>query len=186
MHSVLWTRLDRPGHDACRFVQTGDEWRVEGAAVFEHDGKAAHLTYRLSCSPQWQSLEARVQGWIGADNIDLRIEGRRNGDWSVNGTVNDALHGLNDIDLGFTPATNTNAIRRLDLTQGDGAASVAVWLDTDDWAVKPLPQSYRRISQNRYDYGSPLHDYRAVLKLDDFGAVAEYPGLWSICQSQGS
>ena len=85
---------------------------------------------------------------------------------------------LLDVDLGFTPASNTNAIRRLDLRIGASAETTALWLDTDDWTLKPLHQIYTRTGPNRYDYASPQHDYRATLVTDDFGAVLTYPALW--------
>jgi hypothetical protein len=58
----------------------------------------------------------------------------------------DLTGGLLDVDLGFTPASNTNAIRRLDLGIGETTETIAVWLDTADWTVKPLTQSYERLS----------------------------------------
>ena len=178
MRTVLWKRLDQEGHDACRFTEARDGWTIEGAAVFEHDGNPANLAYRLSCDRQWSTLKASVTGWIGETGLDLRMERGRDGSWSVNGTVVEALAGLKDIDLGFTPASNTNAIRRLNLTAGDEAASTAAWLDTEDWTMKPLPQTYRRLRDDAYAYASPQHDYRATLLVDDFGIIIDYPGLW--------
>lgn len=178
MYTVLWKRLGQEGHDACRFVQTGDGWSIGGTAVFEHGGHAADLAYDMACDRQWLSLTASVRGWIGRNRIDLHIERREGVRWSVNGRIDESLTGLMDIDLGFTPASNTNAIRRLHLSEGDEAQSVAVWLDTDDWAIRQLPQTYRRIRQNAYEYESPRHDYRATLLVDEFGAVTEYPDLW--------
>ncbi|WP_333831215.1 putative glycolipid-binding domain-containing protein [Pararhodobacter sp.] len=178
MHTVLWKRLDQEGHDACRFAETAAGWTIKGTAVFEHEGQAANLAYRLLCDRQWTSLQASVAGWIGKSDFQLDVE--RDGDdgWCINGSKDHALKGLKDIDLGFTPASNTNAIRRLDLSTGDEADSVAVWLDTADWTVKPLRQSYRRIQNHAFGYASPHHDYRTTLAVDDFGAVTEYPELW--------
>ena len=178
MHSVLWEGLHQKGHDACRFAETADGWAIEGAAVFDHNGQPASLAYRLICDRQWASLHASVTGWIG--KRDIRIDIAREGDdgWCVNGTRHPALTGLKDIDLGFTPASNTNAIRRLNLPEGAGVETVAVWLDTEDWAVKPLRQSYRRINEHSFAYASPQHGYHATLTVDEFGAVTDYPDLW--------
>ena len=186
MHTVLWHRLDAEGHDACRFSETTDGWTIEGAAVFRHDGQAASLAYRLVCDRQWESRHASVAGWIGNRDLQILIE-RDGGDgWLVNGSWRHTLNGLKDIDLGFTPASNTNAIRRLNLSEGKKAESVAVWLDTEDWSVKPLRQSYRRSGKDAFDYASPEHDYRATLGVDDFGAVTVYPGLWVMCRHSKS
>jgi hypothetical protein len=180
MHIVLWRRLDQQGLDACRFTQLHDTWIVEGCAVFNHGGSATNLAYRLVCDTSWRSLHATVTGWIGANTIALLMAREGTDSWRIDGSVREDLTGLQDIDLGFTPASNTNAIRRLCLGEGGEAESTAVWLDTEDWAVKPLRQTYGRLGKHAYDYASPLHNYRATLTVDDFGAVIEYPGLWAM------
>lgn len=112
----------------------------------------------MVCDRAWSSLKATVAGWVGQKSIELLVERESEESWSINGRVVEALTGLKDIDLGFTPASNTNAIRRLNLAEGDEARSVAVWLDTEDWTMKPLTQTYRRIRKNAYDYTSPQHN----------------------------
>ncbi|MFQ6756511.1 putative glycolipid-binding domain-containing protein [Cereibacter sphaeroides] len=181
MHTILWRRLDGPGHDACRWQREGGGWSLEGMAVFEAEGVAAALSYRLDCGPEWASRSARVAGWIGARRFDLRLDRQADGRWRIDGCPDAALDGLLDIDLGFTPATNTNAIRRMGLGLRAEAETVAVWLDTEDWKVKRLPQSYSRSDEQSYLYASPQHGYRATLLVDRFGAVVRYPGLWHAC-----
>ncbi|MGB6103689.1 MAG: putative glycolipid-binding domain-containing protein [Pusillimonas sp.] len=178
MHTILWKRVDREGRDACRIVQAYNRWVIEGSAAFEHGSNAASLVYRVVCDSEWRSIEASIKGWVGSLDIDVFIQAAQGENWSVNGTHVDSLEGLKDIDIGFTPATNTNAIRRLRLQVGEVVETTAVWLDADDWTVKPLPQSYRRIDSSTYEYSSPLHDFRAKLRTDRFGAVIDYPGLW--------
>ena len=178
MHTVLWKRLDQAGHDACRYSETGDTWNIEGSAVFKSDGCAANLGYNLVCDSRWRSLQASVTGWVGTRQIELFVDRDGAGCWRINGSIREDLAGAEDIDLGFTPATNTIAIHRLRLNIGDEAESTAVWLDTEDWTVKPLTQIYRRIGTNAYDYASPLHGYRAMLETDDFGAISTSPELW--------
>lgn len=179
----LWRRLDTPGHDACRFRHDGLGWVIEGSAVFRHAGGIAALSYRLRCDDAWASRSTSVQGWIGAEPLAIEIARTEGADgvwgWTVDGQDRPELAGLADIDLGFTPATNANAIRRLGLSVGEAADSVAVWLDDTDWSVKPLPQSYRRVAVDGYDYTSPLHHFQARLVVDDSGAVVDYPGLWT-------
>ncbi len=178
MQTVVWKRLDSEGHDACRFVKTVTGWTIEGSAFFEHAEQAVNLAYRLVCDRQWESLQASVVGWIGKTEFRMDIEREDDGSWCINGKKNNALTGLKDIDLGFTPATNTIAIRRLNLSTGNEAETVAVWLDTGDWTVKPLRQRYRRTQNHGFDYESPQNGYLAPLVVDDFGAVTEYPELW--------
>ena len=96
-----------------------------------------------------------------------------------------AVHGLPDLDFGFTPATNTLAIRRLALAVGDDAAVTAAWLDPTDWALKPLRQTYRRTGPQTYAYASPDTGYQTTLTCNDFGVVTDYPGLWQAVEAAG-
>ena len=61
MHTVFWKRLGPDGHDACRFVEGRDGWKIEGAAVFRHDGEAAALNYNLLCDNQVVQSEGICQ-----------------------------------------------------------------------------------------------------------------------------
>ncbi len=175
---VLWSRLDVQGMDACRFRSGPGGWLLDGAAVFAAEKGVAKLEYQVECSDDWSTRTAAVNGWIGEHSLTLQIERRPSG-WRVNGVPAGVFSGLVDVDLGFTPATNTCAIRRLGLHPGREAETTAVWLDPEDWSVKPLRQVYRRISETAYAYSSPVHGYHAELVVDLFGIVLEYPGLWS-------
>ena len=177
MHAALWARLDNAGHDACRITPSPAGWTLAGTAVFDHLGSPACLAYTLRCDARWASTEARVTGWLGTQALDLHIA-QQAGRWFINGQMEASLTGLQDIDLGFTPASNTNAIRRLNLKPAEAGESVAVWLDTEDWRVKALRQTYQRLDPHTYDYASPQHGYRATLTVNDAGLVLHYPGLW--------
>ena len=176
---VLWNRLDQKGLDACRIYAIAQGWTIEGVAIFGgHESAFASLSYRLLCESDWRTREAEVHGWIGGRDWRLQLSRRPDGIWMANDRPIDPTGGLLDVDLGFTPASNTNAIRRLALGNGEKTETTAVWLDTADWTVKPLTQTYERISPKTYVYASPLHGYEAELQVDAFGIVLDYPGLW--------
>jgi hypothetical protein len=179
MHRMLWRRLDCPGQDGCRCFPTDTGWSIMGSAVYDLEGKAATLAYRLDCDGRWISQRAAVTGWLGALKVSMTLERQAGDRWQVNGATDECLTGLQDIDLGFTPASNTNALRRLALSPGTWAETTAVWLDADSWRVRPLVQSYRRMSHDTYAYTSPAHGYAATLRVDDFSAITDYPGFWA-------
>jgi len=47
MSSILWRRLDRPGHEAARITAEQSAWRLTGCAVFEDEGKPCRLEYSI-------------------------------------------------------------------------------------------------------------------------------------------
>jgi uncharacterized protein len=177
--AVIWRRLDVPGMDACRFESGSGGWTIGGTAIFLTDGSVARLTYEVACRSDWSTRTATVSGWLGAKNISISLARSATGDWQLNGSAVEGMSHLVDVDLGFTPATNTSAIRRLDVQPGQEVETTSLWLDTSDWLVKPLRQTYRRKSHDVLAYASPEHQYFADITTDAFGVVVDYPELWA-------
>jgi uncharacterized protein len=176
--TVLLRRLDADGMDVCFLDSFSDGYAISGTAVFHADGGPTKLDYRVSCDKDWRSRSTKVRGWIGTDVRSWEVVQSSKGSWTVNGQRTALLDGLMDVDLGFTPATNTNVLNRLRLQIGAAVETTAVWLDPDDWSFKPLTQTYRRLSDTAYAYTSPVHDYTAELVVDHAGLIQSYPGLW--------
>lgn len=178
MDSILWRRLDAPGHDACRLVRAGEQWRLEGATVFRHGGVAAAAFYEIDCDADWRTRRGSVRGWIGSRAFDHRIDKAADGPWTLDGRSVAALDHCRDLDLGFTPATNLTQLRRIALGIGRSADFAVAWLDLDSGRLEELRQRYERISADEYRYDAPRFGYAATLRVDPSGFVLTYPGLW--------
>lgn len=176
--SILWRRLDVEGHDACLLAQTKEGWELHGQAVCREDQITKALVYRVWHDYDWTTRRAVVSGWCGYEYVDVTLSRDGPGNWRYNGTTVNDVQGAKDVDLGFTPATNTSAIRRLDLDVRQSSSGIAAWLDPRDWQLKPLEQSYLRKTPSSYVYCSPGHDYRCELSVDEFGLVMLYPKIW--------
>lgn len=177
--TAFWKRLDTEGHDSCRLIRKPDGWRLEGGAVFDHEGDAVQLAYVVDCDADWRTLSASVRGSVGLDELSFDIVSTSTGDWLLDGEKQPDAEGCIDLDLGFTPATNLIAIRRLEPgSDADTPAPAAYYLEfTRKLGI--VEQSYRRISPGRLHYRSPAYGYDETLTVSDIGFVTEYPGLWS-------
>ena len=176
--TVLWKRLDCPGHDACVLERVEDGWRLSGTAVYLDPTGAAQLRYEAQCDEAWVSRGGSVSGWVGPRRIDLRVERASDGAWTLDGALMPRLEGLLDLDFGFTPATNLFALRRLALAVGDAADAPAAWFDPAPDAVVRLPQRYERRSESTYWYEAPTVGYEAELEVAPSGFTRVYPELW--------
>jgi hypothetical protein len=177
-HTILWRRLDVPGHDACQLVALDDGWRLSGTAVFSLDGRPCALSYEVDADSRWSSRGARVHGWYGAERVDVTILGAPGGRWYLNGTERPAVSGCIDVDLGFTPATNLLQLRRAALDIGQAADVPVAWLAFPESTLERREQRHRRRDQDTYDYEAPSVPYEAPLQVNEMGFVTRYPGLW--------
>lgn len=177
-HSILWRRLDLPGHDSCCLWKSGDGWQLAGTAIFLFDQQPCLLSYEVNTDSHWKTCTAAISGYVGESIMALAIARTPNHRWSINGIeLQEAAHCV-DLDLGFTPATNLIAIRRLSLAIGARSPSPAAWLAFPDFTLNQLEQHYHRISRDRYEYSAPSAGYADVLEVDAYGAIARYPQLW--------
>lgn len=176
--SVLWRRLDAPGHDACVLAQGDAGWQLEGTAVFRHDSVPAQLTYRVMCDRAWRTLRGQVRGWLGAHAVAFAIARTDRGVWTLNGGAVPGLEHYLDLDLGFTPATNLLQLRRLALAHGQAAAAPVVWLDVAAGTLTVLPQRYERRGDATYWYEAPSVPYAGLLEVTPLGFIRRYPDLW--------
>ena len=114
-HTAFWRRIDTPGHDACLIKRVRSNWVLSGSAAYLEDQIVTGVSYHIICDPDWLTLSAQVSGWSGGRDLKLDITRDINGNWIINGENIESVAGCTDVDLGFTPATNTCAIRRLNL-----------------------------------------------------------------------
>jgi uncharacterized protein len=177
---ALWRRLDTPGHDACSLEATADGWQLEGTAVFLHEGTPARLAYLVACDAAWRTRHGQVRGWLGRQSVDLTVVRTIDGVWTLNDEVVPGLERYVDLDLGFTPATNLQQLRRVALADGESADVPVAWLDAPAGPLMMLPQRYERRSATTYWYESPSVGYTGLLELAPNGFVRRYPGLWEM------
>jgi uncharacterized protein len=177
--AVLWRRLDEPGHVTGALEERAEGWRLSGTAAFRQASGMAVLAYRVDCDRAWQTLSGEVRGFLGDRPVDLRI--RRLGNrWHLGHEPVEGLDDLIDLDLGFTPLTNTIAIRRAGLADGASARLPAAWLNLESLSLERLDQSYERRAPDMYWYSAPAFDYVALLEVSTDGLVRRYPGLFEV------
>ena len=173
--TILWRRLDRPGHESARLIESPASHELEGTAVFVESNLPVRLDYRIRCDERWLTCEAAVRGWIGSRRIDAEIE-VVDGRWMMNGAEMSGLSGCIDVDLNFSPSTNLLPIRRLGLAIGGESLVRAAWLRFPSFELEVLEQRYSRVDRHVYRYVSG--SFTAELEVNEAGFPISYAGVW--------
>ena len=178
--SFFWRRLDQPGHDCCRLFELSAGWMLRGMAVFREPGQPCNFAYEVLVDSTWKTRSARITGFRGKKEIDTQVRRAADGQWHVGTEIQRAVASCVDIDLGFTPATDMLAVRRLRLGIGEQAETPAAWLALPSMRLRVLPQTYLRSTKIGYDYKAPTVGYKGRLQISSLGAVGRYPGLFDL------
>jgi hypothetical protein len=177
---MRWRRLDEPGSEDAHVEQSSDGWCLTGQVDVQDSGVSATLRYRIDCDLDWRTRFAVIEGVSGGQRIrfDLAVH---DGLWTRDGRPLPELSGALDIDLGFTPATNTLPIRRLGLAVGETAAVKSAWLRFPELQLEMLEQTYTREAEHIYRYVADVDGAPFIARLDTdrYGRVLCYENLWA-------
>jgi hypothetical protein len=178
MRELRWASEEGEGLEHLAFETSEDGFAVESALVGQRYGNAYGLHYKVRCDAQWHTRYAWLK-IIGGGELELHGDGA--GHWhDGRGLVLSAIEGCIDIDIAATPFTNTLAIRRLQLAEGERQPISVAYISTPDLQVTRAEQAYSCIGLNReYRYEGIFRHFTANLTVDEDGLVIDYPTLFT-------
>jgi hypothetical protein len=181
IQDCLWQWLDRPGLERCELVRDGSGWALFGTILTLEGERSAEARYRIACDAAWRTTRTEVELRDRAGSRALRLEAipEEGGRWLADSREIPAVRGAIDVDLGWSPSTNTLPIRRLGLEIGQRSEPiVAAWVRFPELTVEPLSQEYERLAERRYRYTSAGGRFSAEIDVDEYGLVLDYAGYW--------
>ncbi len=172
MTAVLWQSREG-GSELCVLEEAGRSRRLRGTVLATAGEEPVEIRYKVEASPAWVTEDVEVV--VSFAGGDLRDPFAPGGLWSGKERPPEFAD-CADVDLGFTPATNTLPIRRLRLEIGQEAEVAVVWLRWPELTVERAVQRYARLAKDRYRFSQ--EDFEAELVVGDRGLVLDYEGLW--------
>lgn len=156
----------------CRLVESRTGIDLSGSVAGAIDGAPFRIEYAIACGADWRTRSARITQWGGTQPPRQWAIACDAGRWTIDGVDVPALAGATDLDLGFSPSTNTLPIRRLGLAVGEAAVIHTAWLRFPDFGFVRGEQRYTRTAEHVYRYESGT--YAADIAVDEAGLVTDY------------
>ena len=178
MHSILWHFPSLPALERFVLREGPEEKRLEGTVLTPVDGLPGEIRYEVMCDREWRTRWCSVQIVTEANTRMIELVADGEGGWERNGEQMPDLDGALDVDLGFSPCTNTLAIRRLELEVGESQRLAVAWLRFPGFELVRAEQVYTRLAEDRYRYDSGASDFTAELTVDERGVVRRSGDSW--------
>jgi hypothetical protein len=170
--ATLWQASDG-GSEVCVLERAGRGHRLRGTVLTHEAKRPIELRYAVTVDSAWAT--AGVEVLVSFSGGDFREPVEIGGLWSGKERP-PGCEDCVDVDLSFTPATNTLPIRRLGLRVGEEQEIAVAWLVWPELRFERAVQRYARLGEDRYRYTQD--DFEAELTVDEAGLVLEYEGLW--------
>lgn len=182
MTEHLWESLDEAGFEHVRVDDSHPGWTVyDSMIVRAHDGEIRRGGYTLIVDKAWNVLEIRIMAETEPGSmIAQHLLADGNGNWTdAEERVIPSLRGCIDVDIAWTPLTNTLPLRRVDLAVGEPQEIDVVYFSMPDLGISRVRQRYTRLDDRRVRYEGLDSGFTVDLTIDDEGFVVEYPGRFA-------
>jgi hypothetical protein len=174
---ILWRSAELESLERFTSRPANGGWRLEGLLVLPFEDEPAQISYRVEVDGDWRTRRADVVIERHGEDRRIRFAADGGGGWTLDGAPAESLAGCVDVDLGFTPATNTLPIRRLAIDVGESRSLPVAWLLFPELVVERNQQNYTRLAADRWQYRSD--GFSAELTVDAGGHVLRYgDDLW--------
>ena len=179
---LLWQGLIVPSLERFILSATANGFELKGLLLQAHKDAPFVAHYTIRADAGWRTREVQVELQNGGrTSLSLSTDGA--GHWTRDGERLGSLDNCLDVDLEWSPSTNTLPIRRLTLSPGESKAVNAAWVRFPSLDVERLEQTYERLDDRRYRYRSGR--FTAELLVDDDGLVSQYGFNWKAVATSG-
>ncbi|MCF0072289.1 putative glycolipid-binding domain-containing protein [Dyadobacter sp. CY261] len=176
--NILWTGREYYSLENCRIDGNENGTLIESAIVGQYGDDLYQVNYQIRVNEYWETVLVDISFYINHVYRHLNLINSGEGNWLLNGELNDSFSDCVDIDLPLTPFTNTLPIRRLNIPIGEERPIRVIYLDLLEDSITPVTQKYTRVSETVFHYENVPNDFEADIVLDADGLVVDYPELF--------
>jgi uncharacterized protein len=178
--TILWQRLDVPGLEWCQASPTPTGGRLEGIALVDWEGVPYRLAYSIELDEAARTRRVGLEWRNGSNSGALQLESDGSGAWQLDGRPIPSSTEALDVDLGFSPLTNSLPIWRFggSLPVGQSRDIAVAWVLFPELEVVVGRQTYERLGERTWRYRSA--GFEAQLELGEDGLVDRYADLWRV------
>jgi uncharacterized protein len=176
--NILWTGKEYYSLENCLIGTSENGADITSTIIGSYEGKLYKVEYHIKTNGYWQTVLLEITSQVNNREQTIQLTGDGKGNWIFNGKEAAQFKGCIDVDIAVTPFTNTLPICRLNLQQGQPHQIKVIYCDLLHQVIKPVSQKYTRLSANEYHYENIPNDFEATIKVDEWGFVVDYPGLF--------
>jgi hypothetical protein len=173
---IIWQPLDVPGAEWCSVERGPNGSTIAGVALVAQDRAAHRFDYELELDAAAVTRRAQVTAVLTDRTEVFDLANDAQGSWWRSGKLVLQDPEALDVDLGFSPATNSLPIWRLGLEIGESREISVLWLQYPELQLVGGRQTYERLEELSYRYCSGT--FEAVIRVYPDGLVQEYVGYW--------
>lgn len=175
---ILWTGWENQSVEFCNLVKKPTDIEVNGSIISSYSGEFCKVEYSIFLNPDWTVSAFTLEAQFSQEPVNWYLNAEKGHGWTIAHHDAEPFKDCIDIDISFTPFTNSLPVNRLHMKEGDTADIQVLYIDIMERKLKPVNQRYTRLPALQYKFENVPNDFEAVLELDENGLVVNYPDLY--------
>jgi len=177
-HHISWHCTALASSEHCVLIEHDDGFTFRGVVAAPLALAPCHIEYSVVVDRQWRPLYVAASIETPSLRREIELRTPRTGGWELDGAGASHLDACDDVDLGWSPATNTIPIRRLDLDVSESATITAAWIRFPELDVVANEQRYTRLAIDRWRYQAGEYEFELVTDPGTGFVLAYGDDLW--------
>ena len=175
---IFWHCTRLSSGEYATLTEEADSSTLSGVCLIPREGEPCRIEYKVNVDHAWATQVVVVAVMTPRTTENVHLERDASGHWILDGTRALHLDGCVDVDLGWTPATNTLPIRRTQLEPGASVTIAAAWMRFPELDVVVSRQRYTRLAADRWRYQSGAYDFELQTDPESGMVLAYGDDLW--------
>ena len=176
--NISWQGKAYHSLENCILINTENGFEVNSIITGLHEQIIYRVEYFIKTNKNWEVVFFEIMSNLSGKSQSFNFKSDGKGNWTSNDKPNGQFTGCIDIDISLTPFTNTLPINRLNLSKNEQQKINVLYIDILNRQIKSVQQRYTRLSKYQYKYENVPNDFEAIITVDDFGLVVNYPDLF--------
>ena len=176
--NITWKGFEHESLENCAIHVSPDSIHITSFIIGKFEKLPFRIEYKIEVSHEWETRSFEIVTTLKNSFSKITYTSDKDRNWFVDGKIEPGLAGCFDIDISATPFTNTLAINRLNLIQGQPRIIDVVYVDIFEKSIHVEKQRYERLADSKIKFTQISNGFEAVISVNDQGFVTSYPELF--------
>ena len=176
--NILWSGKAGQSLENCILTVTDNGTEINAVIIGLQEQVIYKVEYCIKTNKNRETIFFEIKSNLNGVIQFFSFKSNGKGMWTTNNKHASRFNGCIDVDISLTPFTNTLPINRLNLFENGQQKINVLYIDILNQEIKPVQQLYTRLSKYEYKYQNVPNDFEAIITVDEYGLVVNYPELF--------
>jgi hypothetical protein len=174
---ITWRGVADDTVEHCIINYSGEKISIRSQITGIVEAEKIEVNYNMLLDNRWRVKGFQLDAIVGARRSHYQYITNGVGQW-YDKEAKQQFSGCYDMDITFTPLTNTLPINRLDWANQPSQQIKVLYVDVMEGQIRIDDQTYTKVNDTLFKFQNDGGRFTALIETDKSGLVTNYPELF--------